>query len=42
LLIAFATVSLLGSLKNLIAELTAVAKEAKDKMPNLMSSLERR
>jgi hypothetical protein len=42
LLIAFATVSLLGSLKNLIGELTGVAKEAKEKMPTLMSSFERR
>ena len=41
LLIAFATVSLLSSLKTLISELTGVAREAKEKLPRLMDSLER-
>lgn len=42
LLIAFAAVSLLGALKNLISELTEVAKETKDKLPRLMKTWEQR
>lgn len=42
LLIAVVAISLLGAIKKLIDELTQVTKEAKQNMPRLMNSWERR
>jgi hypothetical protein len=42
LLIALATVSLLGAVKNLIGQLTEVTKETKDRLPRVLNSWEQR